>query len=257
MAPPCAGQTPCDNFLRISNLDAPIHCAKRKRGLRRVLRRGRKRRLTGAGRCPTVGTMDLGLDIDLRTRGRAARPITAEVVRELVPEDLVNLTEERGVKAPPISRIRDSHHALARAIASGLKPHEVAHATGYSLSRVSILSKDPAILDLIAAYREELGRETMETMIDLRNRHNLLHADAVQILHERMIEREGTEDEFSDKVLLEVVEMAADRNGFAPQKQATNVNISVTATAERIEKARQRAGLIEGVVLNKSEEPGA
>jgi hypothetical protein len=51
-----------------------------------------------------------------RTRGRAARPPVATLGRELTPADIALLETERGTKAPRIAKLRESHHALARAL---------------------------------------------------------------------------------------------------------------------------------------------
>ena len=56
--------------------------------------------------------MDLDLDI-VRTRGRAAVPVTASYVRDLGEADVALITSEKGSKAPSLKRLSDPHHALA------------------------------------------------------------------------------------------------------------------------------------------------
>ncbi len=187
--------------------------------------------------------MDLDLDIDIRTSGRAARPIAAVFERELVEADLALLQTERGIQAPTIARIRESHHRIAQAFAEGLKPYEVAIRTGYSQSRISILRADPAIQDLISTYIEDnrkLATEVTDTL-------NSLTVDAIQILHERLVEREGTDSELADDTLMKLVEKTLDRTGHGPQSKTTNVNVNMNL-GPRLDAARQRAGLIEGEV---------
>ena len=47
-------------------------------------------------------------------RGRANRDLQVEYIRDLSRADLAMLELERGIKAPGIKQLRDSHHALAR-----------------------------------------------------------------------------------------------------------------------------------------------
>src|SRR6188768_1592224 len=60
----------------------------------------------------------VGLDLEL-----------CGVVREVAAGEVV----PKG-SAPAVSRLRDSHHALARLLARGLNETEAAHITGYALS---------------------------------------------------------------------------------------------------------------------------
>jgi hypothetical protein len=183
----------------------------------------------------------MDLQLDIRTKGRAARPVLADVVRDLVPADMALLATERGIKPPGLAKIRDSHHELARAIAEGLKPYEVAIRTGYSLSRVSILSSDPAIQDLVAVYREDRQRE----FINAQARLALLHTDVVGEIHDRLLDEP---EKFDLKDLTDLMVKTADRTGLGPQTKNTNVNVNVDL-GSRLERARQRAGLIEGEVV--------
>jgi hypothetical protein len=49
---------------------------------------------------------DIGLSL-VRTAGRAAKPMRAEVGRALTPDDLAALEVERGIKAPPLKKLAD------------------------------------------------------------------------------------------------------------------------------------------------------
>jgi hypothetical protein len=122
----------------------------------------------------------LGLEV-VRTRGRAAREAPATLVRALEPADLSALSAERGVTAPPLKRVKDRHHALARALASGMAPGVAAVAVGIQGSTVSILCADPAFKELLAFYRsetdaayrslhEELSGISMDAAAEIRKR---------------------------------------------------------------------------------------
>jgi 23S rRNA G2445 N2-methylase RlmL len=176
---------------------------------------------------------DIGLD--LRTSGRAAKPIKAELGRPLTEVDLKELEMERGVTAPGITKLRESHHQLARVIANGAKPSVAALVTGYSISRISILLADPAFRDLVATYR---GVKDVN-FADYQTKAGILSVEAVEVLQERLHE---APDGFSNDMLVEIGTKFADRTGNGPASKSTNVNVNVDLAA-RIEAGRKRAGL--------------
>src|SRR5690348_6944168 len=95
----------------------------------------------------------------LRTAGRAAKAVSASVIRELDETDLALLADEKGSKAAPLKRISERHHALARCLASGMAPGNAAITCGYAPSRVSILLDDPAFQELLAFYRADVNEK--------------------------------------------------------------------------------------------------
>lgn len=175
--------------------------------------------------------MDLPLDI-IRTTGRAkAPPPTAELLREIEVADLALLGEEKGSRPPPLKRIRDRHHAVARLLAAGKKPGEVAAITGYDLSRISILQNDPAFAELLSFYREDVERAYAGMHEQLAG----MSLDAVILLREFM---EDTPEKLTVGQMIELTKLGADRTGFGPsQKVEQNVNIHL---ASRLEEARKR-----------------
>lgn len=176
--------------------------------------------------------MELDLDLPFRTRGRAARPIIASVVRPLDRADLVLLQEEKGSQASALKRLSERHHALARNLASGMAPGEAGILCGYSNSRVSILQDDPAFKELVEFYRRDVEHQYR----DLHTRLSGLALDAAEELAERLEEDASS---FSIGQLMETVKMGADRTGFGPQSSSTNVNVNVDL-AGRLEAARKR-----------------
>jgi len=177
--------------------------------------------------------MDLLGDIfEVRTRGRAASPVAGVVVRELEPADLEALvTEPRGTKAPPLKRISERHHALARNLAAGMSKTDAAFITGYDVSRISILLDDPTFGELIQFYRADVDR----TYSDLHQRLAGLAVDAADVLSARL---EETPEEVSIGQLIEITKMGADRTGHGPSStQQVNVNVGIAA---KLEEARKR-----------------
>lgn len=175
----------------------------------------------------------LGLNLSgPRTRGRPPKPIEATLGRELTAADIEMLSVDRGVKPQAVARLRDSHHALARCLASGMKPADAALATGYSVSRISILQSDPAFADLLRHYRA--GDQLIQS--DIAARYQTMSLDALEILRERMLDEP---DSFRPELLLEISKVWADRTGHGPQTKNQNLNVNIDLAA-RLESARRR-----------------
>lgn len=170
----------------------------------------------------------------LRTTGRAAKPISAVLVRELDEADLVLLGEERGVKAAPLKRLSERHHALARCLAQGMTSGDAAINCGYVASRVSVLQADPAFQELVHFYRQDVNSKYLDMHGILAG----LSIDAAMELRERLeADAEVEEKKLSVTALIELTKLGADRTGFGPQSSQLNVNVDL---AGRLEAARKR-----------------
>lgn len=179
-----------------------------------------------------------------RTTGRASKPLTAVQVRELDSVDIALLQEEKGSKAPPLKRLSERHHALARCLASGMEPGDAAITCGYVVSRVSILQADPAFQELLAFYRQSVEAKYLDMHGVLAG----LSLDAAMELRERLeTDMEAEKKEISVGQLTELVKLGADRTGFGPQSSQVNVNVDL---AGRLQAARERVALhrVEGSV---------
>lgn len=171
-----------------------------------------------------------------RTRGRAAAPITATVVRELDATDIAMLSEEKGSEAPPLKRLSERHHALARCLASGMAPSDAAITCGYVLSRVSILQADPAFQELLAFYRDDVNERYLGMHEVLAG----LSVDAANELWDRLADdMQSDEKTLSTGQLIELTKLGADRTGHGPQTSSLNTNINIDL-AGRLEAARKR-----------------
>jgi hypothetical protein len=166
--------------------------------------------------------------------------VTATGVREVTPQDLASLDAVKGSTAPTLSRIRDSHHALARIVALGHTNIEAAAITGYTPGRVSVLRSDPAFQDLVAHYKSRAD----EQFADLGGRMKAISLDVLSELHERIIEHP---EEFSPKDLTDAFKTVADRIGYGPaSKTESNVSVrfslaAVVEEALRLEKADENS----------------
>lgn len=176
--------------------------------------------------------IDLGLDIsDLVRPGRQAAPLTAEVTREIVQDDLHLLAARPAEKAPTLRRISERHHTLARLVAQGHPDGHISLMTGYTPSRISILKADPMVKELIEHYRKLVE----DALVDFQASLLGLSFDALNEVRERL---EQQPESFTVSQLMSILSTTADRAGHGPQRSETvNVNHNI---ASRMDAARKR-----------------
>ena len=160
--------------------------------------------------------LDLGPERP-RVLGRPRAELYMSYERDLTEADIAALALPRGSAPPALKRIHSSHHSVARCLAAGMKPGQVALVTGYSASRISILQNDPAFQALVQDYRTE----AKSVFGDLAERMTNISLDAIELLQERL---QDDPAQFSIPMLLDVVKAMADRTGHGPG-QDVNVRI--------------------------------
>lgn len=167
-----------------------------------------------------------------RLRGRAAKPVSVDYVRDLTESDFALLNGERGIASSPVIRLRERHHLAARCLAQGMSPGQTAAVTGYDPSRISILSADPSFKELVAQYR------TVEdgALADFMTRAGVMTLSAMNRIQEAL---EDDESPVSVPLALEVFKAGADRIGHAPVQKNVNLNANFEV-GDRLEKARAR-----------------
>lgn len=175
---------------------------------------------------------DLLAGLDLNVVGRTAAPLLANVVGELTKEDLEALQTEGATKAPGIKKLRERHHALAKALVDGIPDGEAGIICGYTPSRVSILKADPTFQELLKFY--EVSKH--DRYLELHDKIANLGEDVVDEITERL---EEAPEEISIGQLIEISKMALDRSGHGPST-TSNVNVKV-GLAEKLATARSRA----------------
>lgn len=154
-------------------------------------------------------------------RGRKLSPLEIELVGRATEEEILTNDNISTAQAPTIKRLKQIHHELARLLASGLTPAQVAASTGYSSSRISILQKDPSfkgLMDHYSAHRDEI-------FCDVHKRMAVLGLDAADELQERL---ENNPESFSVGQLTELMKASLDRGGFSPVQKTQSVNMSIT-----------------------------
>lgn len=145
----------------------------------------------------------------------------AGAVRELTEQDVTAPARPR-----ELTRLRDSHHQVARLIAAGLPTQEVSRITGYSISRLSWLqNQDPAFKELVEFYRQDKREEQQQIEARLLS----VAMDAVQTFHERLLD---APDEVAAQTLLESAKVFLDRAGFAPVTKSINKNLNLNIGAK-------------------------
>lgn len=198
---------------------------------------------------PQSGATMRPMNLDIRVLGRTAQPVEVELLRPLTEVDVALLAVEgRPTGQPPLlKQIRDGHHALARCLATGMSHEEASYVTGYSISRISILLKDPAFMQLI-----EFNRQNADLAhADLQGRMATLSLGFAAELQERL---EDAPQSMSHGFVLEALKTLADRTGHAPVTKSVSVNVDIS---ERLAKARERARAVREAVDVVSEEPAA
>ena len=171
--------------------------------------------------------------LGLRIAGNTRRSVTLGPERPLTEEDVLSLDKPRDSTPPPIVKLRERHHSLARIIASGEMDDAAASIiTGYSASRISILRADPTFQALVEHYRENLTTR----YYDMHQKLADLGEATVDEIAQR-IEDGGESMDLGD--LLNIAKFAADRSGHGPSStQQVDVRVGL---ADKLEAARQSA----------------
>ena len=149
------------------------------------------------------------------------------------------------MSTPLLKHLRLIHHEAARLMASGMKQVDVGRAVGMSQSRLSILKSDPAFSGLLAHYRTHDD----ENFYDARARIALLGLDAVEVIHERIVEEPEI---VSTKDLAAVATLALDRGGLGPVQKT--VALSGSLSPEDIQELRGVVGSAQEIKRGETSE---
>lgn len=170
-------------------------------------------------------------------RGRKLVESLPEItnIREVTRADLSHLTERRTPNY--VQTLRDNHHRIARAIASGMSNTEVAATCGVAVNSVARFKADPTCADLVAHYRGIITSEwaQQDTVIEYL-RSNALKAQAM--LSDKLDEAAEKNEYLPTRDLLGIAELGLDRTGYGKVNKNVNVNVDFAA---RLEAARTRA----------------
>lgn len=174
-----------------------------------------------------------------RGRHKTKEPILGDI-RSIQREDLALLAEKRE-EGTIINRLRDPHHRIARAVASGLKHVEISALLGVSANRISTLLKDPAFNDLVSKYRGQIDEgffRNQDHFMEMATA-NMLMAESM--LREKLEAAEENGEFLPTKDLLAISRDAADRFGYGKRNMNLNVNVDFAAN---LEAAMRRSGRV-------------
>jgi hypothetical protein len=177
-------------------------------------------------------------------RGKLAHVPKIASVRVLTREDMLRLKTPR----PPQNRariMRDAHHRLARYVASGLRPSEIMRLTGYSTSRFSNLTRDPAFQELVALYRGKVD----ESWVKNQNEVNEVAADLIlrglRKVEEHFDDSDESEERIPLKTLVAVGADLMDRFGYGKRSTQTNNVINFAEIMEAYGRTAGRSNVID------------
>lgn len=157
-------------------------------------------------------------------------------VRELVRSDLALLNETRPVKT--LDSLRDNHHRIARAVASGIPNTQVAILCGISVNRVSMLKQDPAFIDLVAHYRGMLTAEWTESIDTVTEFLGSVRTKSLAMLEDKLCAAADNNEFLPTRELVAMAELGLDRTGYGKVNKNINVNVDFAA---QLEAARNRS----------------
>lgn len=151
-------------------------------------------------------------------------------VHPLVEADLEYLRQPSASQR--IAKIRDSHHAIARAIASGLSHYEIAEQTGYSHSRIAILAHDPSVIELVAKYRAMITEEWRQSVDELQRNAVSNMTKAERMISDKLDEADESGTPLPMRELLAITSDRMDRFGYGKKNMNLNVNVDFAAKLE-------------------------
>jgi len=172
-----------------------------------------------------------------------AHQIKVAGVRPLVREDFLRLREPRPQGRPRL--LREQHHRLARLVASGLRSSEILRQTGYSTSRFSNLTRDPAFMELVARYKEKVDEAWLRGVDEFyeTSTSNMLRAE--RMIEEHLDEAEETGEPIALKTLMGLTADRADRFGYGKKSTQRNENVDFAAMMEQIARASGKSNVID------------
>jgi len=148
-------------------------------------------------------------------------------VRPMVKSDIEALRQPSA--RVRISKLRDSHHIMARLFVTGATNEEVAQETGYSIARVSVLRNSPAMVELVERY---LGDDHNEWRRHRDATYEAMHRNRLKSL--AMLEDilDNEEEPPRPEFVLKVFDSMADRTEYHRKTTKENINVNFAAKLE-------------------------
>lgn len=176
------------------------------------------------------------------SRGKLQRKREIGAVRELTSADIPKLLEPRH-PGQRLSRIRESHRMVARLIASGLGTGEIAARTGRNPNSITLLTKDPQVMNLVAEYRQAID-DSFKASFDAYAQTataNMLRAE--QQITDKLEEAEANDETLPIRDLVAISRDAADRFGYGKHSSKT-VNVDFASALDKAMARSEQARLV-------------
>lgn len=142
-------------------------------------------------------------------RGRPKLRREIGEVRELTREDIAGLERP---KLPAFKKMRDSYHAVAKLVALGLRPGEVAFHSGYGRQRVTQLLGDPAFQGIVEEYRQNGNEDYRDATMEYYKLVSANRIIAARLINDKIVDADA--DDFSVRDLVTIHADSADRTGY-------------------------------------------
>ena len=168
-------------------------------------------------------------------------------IRELGEADLEKLRAPRE-KTNVVQKLRESHHLIARMLATGMRPQDVAEQCGFSVQRIYTLRQSPAFCELVEQYRGAEDQAYFRSR-DLYN--DLLRANSLAAerhLSDKIAQLEEDGELLGIREALAISRDAADRLGYG-KKTTVKVDHDFAAMLEKAIHRSNTAKVIEGKVV--------
>lgn len=159
-------------------------------------------------------------------------------VRPLERADLAYL-QQKSARDMSIKNLRDSHHIVARLLASGQSMTEIARQCGRSISNISILAASPAMQELVAQYR---AKEDDSWKASRDEYYDLIFSNGIKAARQIGDQLDMADDSPDNLIpinrLLAITADSSDRVGYSKKSTTLNVNVDFAA---KLEAARRRS----------------
>ena len=152
-------------------------------------------------------------------------------VRPLVESDLEALRQP-SKRVGLVRSLRDSHHNVARLFALGLSNTEIAERTGYGYNRISMFRSDPAMIELIAHYREMVTESFREEADSFMTTAVANMRKAERQLSDHLDKADEADELLPVRELVAITTDRMDRFGYGKKSMNLNVNVDFAAKLE-------------------------
>jgi hypothetical protein len=172
-------------------------------------------------------------------------------VLEVRPLTAADLARPLACRRDAVQTLRERHHGIARMLAQGARPAEVASALGCTVFTVRSLACDPSVIELIAEYRAEVDAE-LAPVIDETNRQMVsIRGSVFSMMIDTLEEHQAQGTRPNLRSLLQLAEFTADRTGYAKRTEVVKFDGDLAA---KLDRAISRSSkIIEGRTLPQEE----